>query len=116
MGLAAAARKGGGDPPGFANGFYGGTRDMPLPILLQAGASFAAANLLLSAKLIIYAIGASLFGLVYVVARRRGAPVAVAAAIVAAILASSAAATTTLGIRWDSLATVLQLLALMLVA
>ena len=50
MGLAAAARNGVWYPPVFANGFYGGTRYMPLPILLQAGASFAAANLLLSAR------------------------------------------------------------------
>ena len=71
---------------------------------------------LVSAKVLIYAVNVALYVLVYIAARRRGAPANVALVIVATVLASSAASTTFLGIRWDSLATLLQLLAVVVVA
>jgi hypothetical protein len=70
---------------------------------------------LVSAKVTIFLVSAALFALVYLAARRRGAPRTLAVAIVAAIVASSAATSVTLGIRWDSLATLLQLGSLMVI-
>lgn len=116
MGLAAAAHAGVWYPPAFAHGFYGGTRYMPLPILLQLGGRVVSGEYLASAKLLIYATNVGLYALVYVAARRRRAPVAVSLALVAALLSSSAAMTTSLGIRWDALATLLQLAAILLLA
>ena len=40
MGLALYAREGILYPPFLREGFYGGTRMMPIPILLHAGLSF----------------------------------------------------------------------------
>jgi Glycosyltransferase family 87 len=116
MGLAAAARHGVLYPSIYSHGYYAGTRYMPLPIVLEAGAAVISNEYLWSAKAAVYAVAIGLFALVYLIARRRGAPVPVAVAIPAAIAASSAASTTTLQIRWDSLATLLQLGAVALVA
>jgi hypothetical protein len=115
MALAAAAHAGVWYPPTYANGFYGGTRYMPLPILLQAAGRSVGGEYLVSAKLLIYAVNVALYALVFIVVRRRGAPIPVALALVAAILSSSAAATTFFGIRWDSLAILLQLAAVTVV-
>ncbi len=116
MGLTAAAHAGVWYPPDYSHGFYGGTRYMPLPILVELAGRIVGGEYLVSAKALIYAVNVGLYVLVFVIARRRGAPTYVALAIIATILASSAASTTFLGLRWDSLATVLQVLALGLVA
>ena len=109
MGLSSALRDGVLYPAVYANGFYGGTRYMPLPIILEAGAGTISNELLVSAKVLIYAVGGGLFIVLYVVARRRGAPWQIAVGLIAAVLATTAGVMTTLGVRWDSLATLLQL-------
>lgn len=116
MGLAAATRHGVLYPAVYAHGFYAGTRYMPLPIVIEAAVSFLGGGYLTSAKVTIFLIGAVLLAVVYVAARRRGAPASLSIAIVGAILASSAATSVTLGVRWDGLATLLQFVALMVVA
>ncbi|MGZ4333684.1 MAG: glycosyltransferase 87 family protein [Gaiellaceae bacterium] len=115
IGLAAAAHAGVWYPVAYAHGFYGGTRYMPLPILVEVVGRAISGEYLVSAKVLVCLTNVALYALVFIVARRRGAPVPVAAAIVAAILTSSAATTTLLGIRWDALATLLQLAALAIV-
>ena len=114
MGLAAAVRHGQLYPAVYAHGFYGGTRYMPLPMLLEAGVSFAGGGYLVPAKASVFAISVALLYAAYVAARRRGAPAALSAAVTAAILASWAMSSSALSIRWDQLATLLQLLVLML--
>src|ERR671935_512350 len=52
MGLALYAREGILYPPSFHEGFYGGTRMMPVPILLHAGLSFVTGEFLGSGKLL----------------------------------------------------------------
>src|SRR5581483_61086 len=116
MALAAAARAGVWYPPVFQHGFYGGTRYMPLPILIERVGAAAGGGYLTSAKLIVYAANVALYTLVYLAARRRGAPRPIAAVLVAAVLSSTAGATTSFAIRWDSLATALQLGALVLMS
>jgi hypothetical protein len=116
MGLTAAVRAGAWYPPPYLHGFYGGTRYMPLPIVFELVGRQATGEYLVSAKVLIYAVNVVLYGLVYLVARRRGAPKDVSLVIVAVLLASSAASSTLLGIRWDALATLFQLLAVALVA
>ena len=116
MGLTAAAHAGVWYPATYSHGFYGGTRYMPLPILFELVGRIVGGEYLVSAKVLIYAVNVALYVLVYIAARRRGAPANVALVIVATVLASSAASTTFLGIRWDSLATLLQLLAVVVVA
>jgi hypothetical protein len=115
MGLAAAAHDGVWYPPVYAHGFFGGTRYMPLPIVLQLGGHLVSNEYLVSAKLLIYAVNVALYALVFRAARRQSGSRVVAFAIVATVLTSSAAATTTLGFRWDALATLLQLAAVELV-
>jgi len=116
MGLSSALQHGVVYPAVYADGFYGGTRYMPLPFVLQAVANAVAGELLVSTKLVIYACACALYVLVFVVMRRRGAPWPVALALVAAVLATFAGGLTTLGIRWDTLATLLQVGAIALVA
>ena len=109
MGLGSALRDGILYPPVYDNGFYGGTRYMPLPVILEAGAAAMTNELLVSSKLLIYAVAGGLYTLLYVVARRRGAPRPIAVGLVGAVLATAAGSMTTIGIRWDGLATLLQL-------
>lgn len=111
MGLSAALRDGVLYPAIYSDGFYGGTRYMPLPVVLEAGAATVSSELLVSAKLLIYAVAVGLYALLYIVARRRGAPLPIAVGLVAAVLATAAGSMTTLGIRWDALATLFQLAA-----
>lgn len=116
MGLTAAAHGGTWYPAVFSHGFYGGTRYMPLPVLLALGGRTVSGEYLVSAKILIYAVNIALYAIVFFAARRQGAPRTVAAAIIATILTSSAASSTVLGFRWDALATALQLGAVALVA
>src|SRR5438105_1163517 len=115
MGLAAAAHGGVWYPAIYAHGFFGGTRYMPAPILLELVGRAVSGEYLVSAKLLIYAVNVALYVLVYRAARRQGASATVSLAVVTTVLASSAATTTVLGFRWDALATALQLAAIELV-
>ena len=115
MGLSSALLDGVFYPPIYDGGFYGGTRYMPLPFAVEAGAAWVTGELLVSAKLSIYAVAGGLYALVYIACRRRGAPLPIAAGLIAAIIATAAGLMTSLGIRWDALATLLQLAALIIV-
>ena len=109
MGLSSALRHGVFYPALYAHGFYGGTRYMPLPFLLEAAGGLVTGELLVAAKLLIYGTAAGLYVLLFVILRRRGAPWPVALGLIGAVLVSTAAIQTTLAIRWDALATLLQL-------
>jgi Glycosyltransferase family 87 len=109
IGLTAAAHAGHWYPPVYTSGFYGGTRYMPVPVLIELGGRAITGEYLVSAKLLIYAVNVALYLLVYRAARSQGAPALVSLSIVVTVLASSAATTTALGFRWDALAAALQL-------
>jgi hypothetical protein len=109
LGLAAAARDGVLYPPLFDDGFYGGTRWMPLPFLLYALSDLVTGDLLAGAKAVGYTAAAAVLALVVLACRRRGAPWAAALALGAAVAASRAGTTVFLGIRGDAVSLALGL-------
>ena len=116
MGLSSALQHGVFYPAVYAHGFYGGTRYMPLPFIFETAGGLVTGELLVAAKLVIYATAAGLYVLLFVILRRRGAPWPVALGLIGAVLVTYAAVQTTLAIRWDALATLLQLGAIAVVA
>lgn len=71
MALAASANSGTLYPPLYDGHFFGGTRFMPVPILLQAGAARVSGEYLVSAKSLSYLLAAALLVLTFVLLRRR---------------------------------------------
>jgi hypothetical protein len=107
-------------PPLFDGKFYGGTRYMPLPILSVAAADQLVGGLVLAAKLAAYLFAAALFALAFwILYRRQRCSPAAAAFLVCGVLMTLTVTNSGLlaatGVRFDSLATFLQLLALALV-
>ena len=68
--------------------FYGGTRFMPLPVLLHAAVAKLTGEYLVSGKLLGYAAMAALLGLVFVLLRWMRCPLPIAVALVATIVAT----------------------------
>ena len=56
MGLTAAAHAGVWYPATYSHGFYGGTRYMPLPILLELVGRIVGGEYLVSAKVLVYTV------------------------------------------------------------
>ena len=102
-------------PAAHENGYYGGTRYMPLPVLLDAGAAKIAGELLLSAKLVTYLVAVALSAIAFVVLRQVGCPTGLALSLVAAAVVTQTGLVGTLGLRNDGLAVALQLGAVALV-
>jgi hypothetical protein len=109
LALAAAAREGVLYPPLADDGFYGGTRWMPLPFLLFAGGDLVTGDLLTGAKLVGALAAIAVLALVALACRRKGAPWAAALALAAAVAASWAGTTVFLGIRGDAVSLALGL-------
>ena len=103
-------------PPLYEDGSYGGTRFMPLSIVVHAGAAKLVGSFVTAGKLVSYILAACLLALLYVVARRRGCPRVVALALTTTILVSAPGLLAATSIRGDTLPVVLQLGALALVA
>ncbi len=116
LSLAAAAREGTLYPPLAADGFFAGTRYVPLPFLLQAVGDVVTGDPLRGGKLVSYAAGAVILALVLLAARRRRAPWPVALVLTAAVPVSVAGVTTMLWIRGDAVAVALGLGSLAVVA
>ena len=108
MGLAQYANEGIVYPPLFDGEQYGGTRWMPLPILLNATAARITGEYLVSGKLVGLVLTAVLLVLVFFTLRRLEAPRALSAALAGTIIATDPGriAGTTLG--GDVLPVVLQ--------
>jgi hypothetical protein len=108
MSLAQYANEGIVYPPLFDGEQYGGTRWMPLPILLNATAARITGEYLVSGKLVGLVLTAVLLVLVFFALRRLEAPRALSAALAATIMATDPGriAGTTLG--GDVLPVVLQ--------
>ena len=109
LALAAAVRDGVVYPPLHENGFYGGTRWMPLPFVLYGAADAVTGDLLTGAKLVTYAAALAVLVLVVLACRRRRAGWAVSLALAAAVAASWAGATVFLGVRGDAVSLALGL-------
>ena len=112
MGLARYANDGIVYPPLFDGVHYGGTRWMPLPILLNAAAARVTGEYLVSGKLVGLALTAGLLMLVFFTSRRLGSSPALSFALTGTIMATHTGriAGTTLG--GDVLPVVLQVGAL----
>jgi len=113
IGLEEYANEGTLYPPLFDGVHYGGTRWMPLPILLNSAAARITGEYLASGKLVGLVLMAGLLALVFVALRRLETPRALSAALAATIMATDTGriAGTTLG--GDVLPVVLQVGALM---
>ncbi len=90
LALASDARHGTIYRPLFDHGVFGGTWYMPLQFVLQGGVSYVTGEYIVSGKLLAYAIGLALLGVVYLLLRRLGCSRLVSAALVSAILLTPA--------------------------
>ena len=102
-------------PAVYDDGYLGGTRYMPLPTVLDAGAAKLVGGLLLSAKLVTYLVALALVAVALTVLHEVGCPWPLASALVAAVLVTRTGMVGTLGLRNDGLAVALQLGAVALV-
>jgi hypothetical protein len=116
MGLALYAREGILYPPLSHGGLYGGTRMMPVPILLHTGLSFVTGEFLASGKLLTYLSYLALLIVSFGVMRSFGCSAARSAVLLAAVTVSAVGIWTSLTISYDALPVALQLIALVLVA
>jgi hypothetical protein len=98
-------------PPLNADGYLGGTRYMPLPVLLDAASMKLIGEVLVSAKLATYLVAAALCAIALVVMRQVGCRTPLALALVAVVVVTPTGLVGTLGLRNDGLAVVLQLAA-----
>ena len=103
-------------PELYEDGFYGGTRYMPVPIVLHGFLAELTGEYLLSGKLLSYAAMIGLLAAMFVLLRRQGCPVAIALALPALILTTRTGLAAGMDIRGDALPLLLQVLAVGIVA
>jgi hypothetical protein len=95
---------------------YGGTRFMPLPIVLHAVLARITGEYLVSGKLVAYATMLALLGVTFVLLRRLRCPFPIAVGLLAAAMVTWTMLEAGMGLRADSLPLLLQLLAVAAVA
>ena len=98
-------------PPLVAADSVGGTRFMPLPVLLHAGLSRLTGEYLVSGKLLALAAMLAVGLVMFLVLRRRGCPLPLSAGLVGVVLTTQTGLLAVTGLRGDSLPLLLQLLA-----
>lgn len=103
-------------PELYEDGFYGGTRYMPVPIVLHGFLAELTGEYLLSGKLLSYAAMIGLLAAMFVLLRRQGCPVAIALALPALVLTTQTGLAAGMDIRGDALPLLLQVLAVGIVA
>ena len=116
LALARLAGEGTLYPPLYDGESFGGTRYMPIPILLQGGLGRVFGDYLVAGKTIAYAATLALLVLVVVVLRRERCPLAVALGLTSTLLVTGTGVIASTWIRHDTLPVVLQLLAVATVA
>lgn len=116
LALADRAREGVLYPPFFDGQSYGGTRAMPVPILLYAVAISVGGDLLAPAKLVDLVAAVALVAVLVGVLRRLGASMPVSLGLAATVVTSQVFLLAGAGIRPEALPTLLQLSAVALVA
>jgi hypothetical protein len=109
MALAKYAASGVLYPPLYDGQRYGGTRFMPLMILLNTAASKVTGEFLTSGKLVALGSMALLLGLLFLVLRQLGCGVPSSLALTSAVVASGTGFDETMSIRGDALAVFFQL-------
>jgi ABC-type amino acid transport system permease subunit len=113
--LARYANEGTLYPPLYDGESFGGTRFMPVPILLQAGAAQVTGEYVVSAKILSALMTIALASFVLVLLRRR-TPLPVALVLTSTLLVTGTGLVAALSIRNDALPLMLQLLAVTVVA
>lgn len=116
LALARLAGEGTLYPPIYDGESFGGTRYMPIPILLQGGLGRLFGDYLVAGKTIAYTATLALLVLVVVVLRRQRCSLPVALMLASTLLVTGTGVTASTWIRHDTLPVVLQLLAIALVA
>jgi hypothetical protein len=96
------------------DGFYGGTRSMPLPIVIDAAATRLTGEYLASGKVISYVTMAALVAVTFFVLRSLRCPVPLAASLATMVLLTKAGLGVALSLRGDALPVLLQVLAVWL--
>jgi hypothetical protein len=109
MGLAQSADGGVLYPPLYDGEHYGGTRYMPLPIIVNAAAARLTGEYLISGKLVALGLMTMLLGLLFACLRARGAPVALAATLAASVVATEVGLQAGTTVGGDVLPALLQL-------
>jgi hypothetical protein len=115
MALAQYARDGTLYPPLYDGERFGGTRFMPLQILLHGGLAEATGEYLVSGKLLVAALALALLGVTFVALRRLGVPMWLGLPLLALVVTTHTGLTATTSIRGDTLPVVLQLGAVLVV-
>jgi hypothetical protein len=103
-------------PPLVGEDSFGGTRFMPLPVMLHAALSRLTDEYLVSGKLLAAATMLAVCIVMFAVLRRSGCPVPIAAGLVGVVLTTQTGLLAVTGLRGDSLPLLLQLLAIAVVA
>jgi hypothetical protein len=103
-------------PSLFDGSSYGGTRFMPLPIVLHAAVARLTGEYLVSGKLLAYGTVLALLGVMFVLLRRLRCPLPIALGLLAAVLTTGTGLPAAMGLRADTLPLLLQLLAVAAVA
>ncbi|HZB47634.1 MAG TPA: hypothetical protein VE547_00940, partial [Mycobacteriales bacterium] len=103
-------------PPLVGEDSVGGTRFMPLPVLLHAGMSRLTGEYLISGKLLSLAAMLAVAVVMWRVLRGSGCPAPLSAGVVAAVFATQTGLLATTGLRGDALPLLLQLLAVAVAA
>jgi hypothetical protein len=103
-------------PSLFDGSFYGGTRFMPLPILLHAAVARLTGEYVISGKVLAYGTMLALLGVVFVLLRRLRCPLPMAVGLLAAVMTTRTGLAAAMGLRSDTLPLLLQLLAVATVA
>jgi hypothetical protein len=115
MALASRANDGELYPPFFDGESFGGTRFMPLQIVLNAGIGHLTGEYLVSGKIASYAEAITLAGVTYLLLRAISGSWALALGLVGSLFVTMTGFDAVHGIRGDALPVVLQLLAVTLV-
>jgi hypothetical protein len=116
MALAQAVNSGTLYPPLYDGEAFGGTRFMPVPIVLQAVAAQVSGEYLVSAKVLTALLMAALLALTFVLLRRGRCPTPVALLLTSTLLVTGTGVTAATSVRNDVLPVLLQLGAVALVA
>ena len=99
-------------PPLVGEDTFGGTRFMPLPVMLNVALSRLTGEYLVSGKLLAVATMLAVGVVMFAVMRRSACPVPIAAGLVGVVLTTQTGLLAVTGLRGDSLPLLLQLLAI----
>jgi hypothetical protein len=103
-------------PPLFDGGNYGGTRFMPLPVILHGALARITGEYLISGKVVSYAVMVVLLAVMVVLIVRMGCRLPIAVALAALVLTTHTGLAAGMDLRADALPLLLQVLAIALVA